>query len=54
MRIYAGLILFAAYFLWILYRAIIKKDLRQHREALTVYSGFIMVWAVIYACMIFL
>ncbi len=53
MRIYGGVILFAAYLIWVFYRLFIKKDLKQNLQALGVYSSFIIVWAIIYALMIF-
>lgn len=54
MRIYGGLILFAVYLIWVLYRLLVKRDLRQNKEAVSVYFAFIVVWAVIYGCIIYL
>lgn len=48
LRIYIPLALIVLFFLWVLYRLLIKKDLRQNLPAF--YAGilFIAAWAMIY------
>jgi hypothetical protein len=47
MRAFAIPILFVAFVIWILYRAIIKKDLKKHLNDLYLGIFFFSVWAVI-------
>ncbi len=47
MRAFAIPILFVAFIVWILYRAIIKKDLKQHLNDLYLGIFFFAIWAVI-------
>ncbi|MBA3679721.1 MAG: hypothetical protein H0W73_00815 [Bacteroidetes bacterium] len=53
MRIYGGIIILFAFICWVFYRLFIKKDLRQNLQALGVYSSFVLVWAIIYAFIIY-
>jgi hypothetical protein len=53
MRIFGGIVLIVAFSLWVLYRLIVKKDLKQNLGALGVYSAFIGLWIVIYIWMIY-
>ena len=48
MRIYAGIFLAIAFIIWVLYRTIIKKDLKQHLPAFYTYFTFVAVWGLIY------
>lgn len=48
MRIYGGVLIAIAFTLWILYRLIIKKDLKQNMPALYTYSTFVAIWGIIY------
>lgn len=47
-RVYIPIALLVVFLCWVLYRLIVKKDLRQHMN--TVYFGmfFAAIWAVIY------
>lgn len=53
MRIYAGLFLSIVLILWASYRLFVKKDLKKHLVPLSAYSSFVVIWAIIYACMIY-
>ncbi len=46
-RIFLGLVFFALYIAWIIYR-VIKKDIKQHKAELYLYSFFMVIWALIY------
>ncbi len=48
MRAYAGLILIAAFLGWVLYRVLVKRDLKQHLDAMYVYLFFVGVWVLLY------
>lgn len=48
MRIYGGVLLAIAFLLWLTYRLVIKKDLKQHMPAFYTYFTFIAVWGLIY------
>lgn len=48
MRAYGGFIIGIAFLCWIMYRLLIKKDLRQHMHDLYAALFFMGVWAVIY------
>jgi len=48
MRLYAGIILFVCFICWVLYRLLIKKDLRKHKIQLMVSLFFLGAWAFIY------
>jgi len=47
MRAFIVPILFIAFIIWILYRAIIKKDLKKHLNDLYLGIFFFSIWAVI-------
>ena len=48
MRIYGGILLAMAFLIWVLYRAFIKKDLKQNLPAFYTHFTFIAVWGLIY------
>ncbi|AEE48409.1 hypothetical protein Halhy_0499 [Haliscomenobacter hydrossis DSM 1100] len=48
MRLYAGLILFACFIGWALYRLLVKRDLGAHKIHLQVGLCFMSAWALIY------
>ncbi len=48
MRILAAPILGIVFVMWILYRALIKKDLKQHLNDLYVGLFFILIWAILF------
>ncbi len=48
MRLYMPLILVAVFLGWVLYRAFIKKDLKQNLTSLYAGLAFLGVWGVIY------
>lgn len=49
LRIFAPLIFIALFAVWIVYRAFIKKDIRQHRDSLYLGIAFTAIWGTIYA-----
>jgi hypothetical protein len=48
MRFIAGYVIIAAFIVWVLYRLLIKKDLKQNTTALYTYGGFALAWTLIY------
>lgn len=48
MRIIYGLVFFVLYLAWIIYHALIKRDLRRHLNDLYALTFFISIWALIY------
>ncbi len=48
LRIFAPIIFFAVFIVWILYRLLVKKGLKQNLAGLYVGLTFTAVWAVIY------
>lgn len=48
MRAFMPLVFFIMFIGWVLYRALIKKDLKQNMSSLYVGLCFIAVWATIY------
>lgn len=48
LRIYIPVLFFAVFVGWILYRILIKKDMKQHLSSLYVGLTFTGVWVLIY------
>jgi len=48
MKLFAGYVIIAAFILWLLYRVIIARDIKQHMAALYTYGGFALAWTLIY------
>jgi len=48
MRSFVGVFLLFAFVAWTLYHLVVKKDLKQQKEAFGVYLFFIIVWGIIY------
>ena len=47
-RIFIGIGLFVAFLLWLLYRLVIKKDLKQHMNDLYAWFFLLGIWLLIY------
>ncbi len=48
MRLLYGLVFIPLYIAWVIYRAFIKKDIKQHKNDLYGLTFFIVVWLLIY------
>lgn len=48
MRMMSGIIFFACYVAWVLYRLVIKRDMKHHLNDLLGLTFFIAVWGLIY------
>ena len=48
-RIYIPIVLIALFVLWVLYRLVIKKDLKQNLQGLYLGLLFIGIWGLIYS-----
>ncbi len=53
MRVFGGIVLIAAFVLWVLYRLLIKKDLKQNLTTIGLFSTFIAIWIAIYLWLIY-
>ncbi len=53
-RFLYGLIFLPLYIGWVIYRWLIKKDIRQHKNDFYGLSFFIAVWVLLYCAFIFL
>ncbi|MCW3123574.1 MAG: hypothetical protein JWQ38_3066 [Flavipsychrobacter sp.] len=47
-RFHIGFVFLLLYAVWIIYRGLVKKDIRQHKDAFYLYTILIAVWALIY------
>lgn len=47
-RFHAGFVFLVLYIGWIIYRWLLKKDIKQHKNEFSVFSFFIVVWALLY------
>ena len=48
MRVFAGLFIIGVFFIWLIYRVLIKRDLRQHKNTLGLFLLFVIAWGVLY------
>lgn len=48
LRIFAPLIFIALFAVWMVYHALIKKDIRQHRDSLYLGLVFTTIWGAVY------
>ena len=53
MRSFVGVFLLVAFVAWTLYHLVVKKDLKQQKEAFGVYLFFIIVWGIIYTFILY-
>lgn len=53
MRLYGGILILIVFIGWVLYRGLIKRDLKKHMELFYMGTFFIGVWAIIYSLMLF-
>lgn len=51
MRIVFGCGYIAAYLVWIIYRLVLRQDLKQHLTDFYALSFLIVVWFIIYMCL---
>jgi hypothetical protein len=47
-RLHLGFIFLVLYVGWVIYRWLIKKDIKQHKDAFYLYTLFVAVWSLIY------
>ncbi len=52
-RLHFGFYFFVLYAGWVIYRVFIKKDIKQYKNDLYVFTFFIVVWALIYYWLFF-
>jgi hypothetical protein len=48
MRFFVGYVIIGAFILWLLYRVVIARDIKQHMPALYAYGGFALAWTLFY------
>lgn len=53
LRVLLGLVFFLLYALWVVYRLLITKDIRNHKNELYFYTFLVVVWLLIYYCFFF-